>query len=224
MIKLGARRHFFAACFCGVLALAAGSKASGQSCPEGGSPADAGAEASAPYVMPPPATCDPSNYISAPDATPLPPGPPVNMWTVPPLADSAPPPSTGDIYTMLGIKDPMVTSLEFTYSDVKAPYADAAGCQMFDALGHTALHTCLCTKCFAQMQECDALNGCRAIAKCAWDSGCDPSASITSPTSCYPLTGGGCSAPINQYGTGSVSTSIAQQLGLCGKNNGCPSQ
>ena len=225
MIKLGGRRYFFAACFCGALALAVGSTASGQSCPEGGSgasPADAAAEANAPYVMATPATCDPSNYISTPDATPLPPGPPVNMWMVPPLADAAPPMVSGDIYSMLGITNPMAT--EFTYSDVKAPYADATGCQMFDAQGHTTLHNCLCTKCFTQMQECDALTGCRAIAKCAWDSGCDPSAGIMSSTACYPLTGGGCTAPINQYGTGSVSTSIAQQLGLCGKNNGCPSQ
>jgi hypothetical protein len=223
MIESGARRHFFAACLCGALALAAGTDASGQSCPDAGAPSDAASEANALYVLTPMATCDPSDYISTPDATPLPSGPPVNMWPPPAGYDASPPPANPDIFNMLGIANPNAAS--FTYStDVKAPYTDAIGCKAFDAQGHTTLHNCLCDKCFTQIQECDALPGCRAIAKCAWDSGCDPSAAITAAGTCYPLAGGGCTAPINQYGTGSVSTSLSQQIGLCGKKYGCPSQ
>lgn len=225
MANFGARRHFLAACLCGALALAAGSKASGQDasvepCTSG---LDASAEASAPYVKPPPTTCDPSNYISTADSATGPTSPGPNMWPGPPGYDASPPTVSGDIYAMLGITNPNATT--FTYTSVQAPYPDAAGCKAFDSQGHQAVHDCLCTNCFNKMQQCDALTGCRAIIKCAWDSGCDPSASISSATSCYPLTAaGGCKTPIDQYGTGSVSTALSQQVGLCGISNGCPRQ
>lgn len=214
MTNFGGRRHFVAACFCAVcgVAVAAGSNASGQECDAGGPPV--------PYVTPTQTTCDPSDYISTPDSSTPAATPGPAMFSLPPPATVVPPTGPADIYTMLDVKDPMATT--FSYQQVTAPYTDATGCKAFDAQGHTALHNCLCDKCFTQMQECDALMGCRVIAKCAWTSGCDPSAAITSPTSCYPIFGGGCVTQINQYGTGSVSTAIAQQLGLCGRNNGCP--
>jgi hypothetical protein len=219
MSNFGASRHLFAACLCGAVALAVGSKASGQS-----APADACAPPP-PFVMPPQTTCDPSLFISTPDAATGPSTPATNKFSLPPLATSTqpPPPPGGDIYQTLGIMNPNATT--FTYADVAAPYPDATSCKAFDAQGHTAVHNCLCDSCFTTMQECDALPGCKVIAKCAWDTGCDPSASLTSPTSCYPLAGtGGCVTQINKYGTGSVATSIAQQLGLCGRMKSCPAQ
>jgi hypothetical protein len=220
---LGSRRPLvFVAWLAVVGAVAAGHDAAGQSCPDGG-PSDA-ASASTPYVNPPNATCDPSLYLSnASDAAGAPTGPGPSTWTGPPGYDASPPMVSGDIYAMLGITNP--GAMTFTYTDVMAPYADATGCKAFDSQGHQMVHDCLCDNCFSLLQQCDALNGCKAIAKCAWDTGCDPSAALTSSSSCYPLTGtGGCGAPIDKYGTGSVSTGLSQQLGLCGRNKGCPAQ
>ncbi|HLJ58761.1 MAG TPA: hypothetical protein VKZ50_03420 [bacterium] len=181
-------------------------------------------DAGAPFVNPPPAACTPSNYVSAamPLGSSTPPAAMPTAWQGPPMATSTPPTGPDNIYSMLGVTDPMATN--FVYKNVMAPYPDAAGCHAFNNQGHQAVHDCLCDKCFSLMQQCDAVQGCQAIAKCAWDSGCDPSAGIMAANSCYPIAGTGCTAPINQYGTGSVSTGLAQQLGLCGKTNSCPSQ
>jgi hypothetical protein len=223
MVKLGTRRPLvFVACLGVVGAVAAGHDAAGQSCPDGG-PSDAASLPPMPYVIPPKATCDPSLYLSSSDAASAPDAPGPSTWGGPPGYDASPPSVGGDIYAMLGIKNP--GAMTFTYSDVTAPYADAAGCKAFDSQGHQMVHDCLCDNCFTLVQECDALAGCKVIEKCAWDTGCDPSAALTSAASCYPLSGGGgCIAPIDKYGTGSVSTGLSQQLGLCGRNKGCPAQ
>jgi hypothetical protein len=174
--------------------------------------------------MPPPATCDPSNFLTPGMSMSTPSGPGPATWMGPVPADGGPPPTVSNIYTTVGITDPNATTFSYA-TDVAAPYADAAGCKMFDAQGHPAAHNCLCDKCFSLMQQCDALTGCRTITKCGWDTGCDVNAALTSLTSCYPLFGGaGCKAPIDKYGTGSVSTALSQQLGKCGSTNGCPAQ
>jgi hypothetical protein len=219
MTNFRARHHFVAAFFCGALALAAGSKASGQE------PCDAGSEAAdaAPYVMATPTTCDPSNYLSASNTAGGATSPSTNMFSLPAPYDASPATFNGDIFAQIGVTNPNATL--FDYSKVMPPYADAAGCKAFSDHGHPAVHNCLCDKCFTEMQECDVLQGCQAIITCGWGNGCDPNASLTSPTSCYPLFGAaGCKTQIDQYGTGSVSTAVAQLLGKCGKSNGCPSQ
>jgi hypothetical protein len=219
MTNFVARRHFVAACVCGVLAVAIGSNASGQECQEGGAPADAGA----PYVTPTPATCDPSAYISTPDSATGPTSPSTAMFSLPAPYDASPQTFSGDIFATVGVTNPVATN--FVYSHVAAPYTDAAGCKAFSDHGHPNVHNCLCDKCFTEMQQCDALVGCQAIITCAWGLGCDPNAPLTSTESCYPLFGGaGCKMQIDSYGTGSVSTAMSQLLGKCGASNGCPAQ
>jgi hypothetical protein len=222
MANLGIRRSLvFAACLGLVGAVAASHDAAGQSCPDGG-PLDA-ALPPAPYVNPPTATCNASQFIGSTDAASAADAPGPTTWSGPPGYDASPPMVSGDIYAMLGITNP--GAMTFTYSNVTAPYPDAAGCKAFDSQGHQMVHDCLCDNCFSLLQQCDALTGCKAIEKCAWDTGCDPSAALTSASSCYPLSGGGgCITPIDKYGTGSVSTGLSQQLGLCGRNKGCPAQ
>jgi hypothetical protein len=89
----------------------------------------------------------------------------------------------------------------------------------FTKNGHTAAHSCMCQNCFALQQQCDALPGCQEIEKCAFDTGCN------SANACY-LTNGKCVAPINNWGTGSVSTALSSNLQTCGNmaNPACPTQ
>jgi hypothetical protein len=123
----------------------------------------------------------------------------------------------GDIFSFLCV-DPMNTLPKpFSYETVKAPYADAAGCKAYDAQGHTAAHNCLCDHCFSLMQQCDAIPSCRAIWKCAEDTGC------TNANSCY-LLGGTCVAPIDHAGNGSVGTGLSQQIQTCGSSHSCPTK
>jgi hypothetical protein len=126
--------------------------------------------------------------------------------------------SGGDIFQRLCVDNP--GAAEFSFSSVAAPYAagDVTACTNFVA-GHTAARACLCQNCFTLQQQCDALPGCREIQKCAFDSGC------TDPNSCY-LVGGTCVTPINNWGTGSVSTALSTLLESCGQaaTPACPAQ
>jgi hypothetical protein len=130
-----------------------------------------------------------------------------------------PPYSAGNVYDLLCVKDPAVAFFDF--ASVKAPYTDAAGCMAYKrtATGHAAAFNCLCQNCFTLQQQCDALPGCQEIQKCGLDTGC------TDANSCY-LVQGKCVTPINNWGTGSVSTALSQMLEACGKaaNPACPSQ
>jgi hypothetical protein len=128
-----------------------------------------------------------------------------------------PPYSAGNVYDLLCVPDPGVTF--FAFDTVKPPYADVAGCMAFKRSGHTAAYDCFCQNCFSLQQQCDALPGCQAIQKCELDIGC------TNANSCY-LGGGPCVAPINNYGTGSVSTALTQLIATCGSgaSPACPHQ
>jgi hypothetical protein len=147
----------------------------------------------------------------------------VQGWPGPPsvngsLGDGSLPVVSGDIFTCLDI--PMAGALPtpFSYNQVKPAYTDVKGCLAYDAQGHKASHDCLCQKCFTLLQQCDSLTACRAVLKCAEDSGC------TNATSCYLGPGAPCITVINNAGTGSVSTGLEENLGTCGQNNHCPSQ
>jgi hypothetical protein len=121
-----------------------------------------------------------------------------------------------DIFEFLCVEPPDVTP--FSYAAVKAPYTTAAACKAFDsAVGHETARACLCDSCFALQQQCDALEGCQAIQKCSWDTGCHDS------NSCY-LVQGLCTTPINNAGTGSVSTALSTALETCGNSHMCPAQ
>jgi hypothetical protein len=123
----------------------------------------------------------------------------------------------GNALAYLGISSAGLPAFT-TYTTVKAPYTDATGCMAYDAQGHMAAHTCLCQKCFSLVQQCDALTACRAILKCAQDSGCN------SANACYLYPGAPCINVINSAGTGSVSTGLESNIATCGMSNGCPSQ
>jgi hypothetical protein len=160
------------------------------------------------------ATCDPSNYISSSNTASGPSSPGPSMFTLPPPAEAGVPSFSGDIFAQIMITKPSVSN--FAYDAVMARYADVAECKMFDPRGHQAVHDCYCDKCFSLIQECDALVSCQAITKCFWDAGC------TDSNSCY--FSGTCSAPVDKYGTHSVGTYLANALGTCRMNNGCPAQ
>jgi hypothetical protein len=121
----------------------------------------------------------------------------------------------GNALDYLGVCQTLPTP--FAYTTVQGAYKDATGCMAYDAQGHTTSHNCLCQKCFSLMQQCDSLPACRAIWKCAQDSGCN------TPDTCY-LLNGSCVDVINAAGTGSVSTGLESNLATCGTNNGCPSK
>jgi hypothetical protein len=126
-----------------------------------------------------------------------------------------PPYNAGNVFDLLCVQDPGVTF--FDYSQVKSPYTTPAECKTFANTDHATARSCLCDKCFTLQQECDALTGCKAIQACGFRTGCN------SASSCY-LIQGLCYSTINQYGTGSVSTALSQNLETCGMMNGCPSQ
>ena len=217
MHPLASRRSVFAACI-----LAIGARAAD---PDGGTDAAAAQDASAD------ATAAADATTTTPDATVTPPadasgsgedgaaaseGGSGGLQYVQP--DGALPPySAGNVYDLLCMKDP--SAAFFDFSTVKAPYTDVAGCMAFPRPGHATAYSCLCQNCFSLQQQCDALPGCQAIQKCGLDTGC------TDANSCY-LVAGSCVAPINNYGTGSVSTALSQMLEVCGKgaNPACPSR
>jgi hypothetical protein len=144
------------------------------------------------------------------------PGPPSNDGS---LDDGYAPPFTmdnGDALLYLGICQTLPTP--FSYTSVKTPYTDAAGCMAFANQGHPAVHNCLCTKCFTLIQECDSLPNCQAIVKCAWDTGC------TNSTACYLSPVATCVTPINNAGTGSVATGLSNSIQTCITSNSCPTK
>lgn len=120
-----------------------------------------------------------------------------------------------DIFPFLCIEPPNVTP--FVYASLKAPYTTPAACKTFDsAVGHATARACLCDSCFELQQQCDALQGCQAIQKCGFDTGCKGT------DGCYYS--GTCAQPIDNAGTGSVSTALAGGLETCGATNMCPLQ
>jgi hypothetical protein len=234
------RRLLVTACLCVLGGIAAGSDAAGQAVdasavgddsglssgngswsdaePTGAACGDGGFRVpQGPFDTPPAASCDPSRYLTyAGDAAETADGPGPSAWAGPAPYDASPPTFAGDIYQFLCIQNPNAAT--FSYDTVTANYADVAGCKAYDNQGHQSVHDCLCDSCFSLMQQCDALPGCRAIAKCAWDSGC------TSANACYLFPPAPCVAPINQAGTGSVSTGLESALSTCGQTNNCPAQ
>jgi hypothetical protein len=133
--------------------------------------------------------------------------------------DGGPPAySGGDIFQRLCVQNPGV--MNFSFTTVIAPYAAPASCKTYNDEGHNAAHSCMCDNCFTLMQQCDALPGCREILKCQWDAGC------TDSTTCYLAPGAPCAAPIDAWGTGSVSTALTQYLTTCGAKATppCPTQ
>jgi hypothetical protein len=130
-----------------------------------------------------------------------------------------PPYDAGDPFSLLCVANPHETDL--SYSSFPAPYTGTAGCIAFNPLneGHPAPRTCLCNNCYTLQQQCDAIPGCQAIQKCAFDTGC------TTVDSCY-LVQGLCAAVINQWGNGSVATALADELNICGQalSPPCPAQ
>jgi hypothetical protein len=193
------------ACICVVAGAAAGTGTPMIDASDGG-----------PYVVTNPATCPSSQYLSTADGSTMVTGATPSTWGGPAPYDAGQATFNGDIFQMLGISNP--DAGVFTYNGIPAPYTDATGCKAFDSQGHPNAHNCLCDNCFTMLQQCDALVGCRAILKCAEDSGC------TTANSCYLATNAPCQTVINNYGTGSVSTGLESDLGTCGVNAKCPAQ
>jgi hypothetical protein len=206
-------RTFFVACVVAVGVIA-------QAAPDGAAPDAGGPDATVPEAG---ATGDdgcPVNTFAGddgPTAAQLPGPAPATDGS---LDDGWVPPafSGGNILDFLCVQPPSSLPVPFDYSKVKAAYSDVAGCMAYNAQGHTAAHNCLCQNCFTLTQECDSLPGCRAILKCALDSGCN------SANACYLLPGAPCVTAINNAGTGSVATGVEDNLGICGMAHGCPTK
>jgi hypothetical protein len=170
-------------------------------------------------------------------------GPTAGMWPNPAtsndgaLDDGALPAGFpgGDILAYLGICQSLPAP--YSYSAVKAPYTDVAGCKAANPLGHKATHDCACDKCFSLVQQCDGLEGCKEITKCGEDTGCFgntslcvliqaayPTLACNSAVTCYLAPGSKCAPIIDKWGNGSVSVGLADDLGNCETANKCPTQ
>jgi|HubBroStandDraft_6_1064221.scaffolds.fasta_scaffold07849_5 hypothetical protein len=168
-------------------------------------------------------------------------GPDPATWPGPPSNDGAlddgslPTFDGGEVLDYLGVCQAVPTP--YSYTTVLKPYPDTAGCMAFDSQGHPAAHNCYCQKCFDLVQQCDALPGCKAIAKCFEDSGCAtnktvcalvdavaPKLGCTPTVTCYFAPGAPCTTTIDAWGNGSVSTGLWSMLETCGQSNSCPTQ
>jgi hypothetical protein len=128
---------------------------------------------------------------------------------------------TPDASTMV---DPNVFPVT-RYSEITKPYedTDVAGCSAWmaapDADGGVPKpvkgRDCMCNKCLAAIQECDALQGCREIRECSQASGCD------SEISCYLFPGAPCVDVIDKWGNASVSVTVSLEYIKCAKLNKC---
>ncbi|HEX4337407.1 MAG TPA: hypothetical protein VH062_15935 [Polyangiaceae bacterium] len=142
----------------------------------------------------------------------------------------------GDIYKTVGVAPPAAsadgtaTPVPYRYDQVKSPYddGDAAACKAFSsddlpAGFKTDERSCLCDSCFMIQRECDALIGCQQIMNCILSIGC------TDSNSCYLAPqktaldpdAKGCVDVIDKWGNSGVSTALSNQIGDCGKMNGC---
>ena len=140
-----------------------------------------------------------------------------------------------DIYTKLGVAPPGTklddgtpTPVPYRYDQVKSPYDSTDGCKSFSSADFPAgfmtdARSCLCDNCFDLQQQCDALQGCQQEMNCILSIGCtDSNSCYLAPamTSLDPM-GKGCVTVIDQWGNSGVSTALANQIGDCGKANGC---
>jgi hypothetical protein len=123
---------------------------------------------------------------------------------------------TQNIFTLLCLNDPGTTfddagdsNKSVAFSDIAAPYADKAGCMAYADQGHAAVHSCYCNSCFNLMQECDALEGCKEILKCALDS----NGVCNDATNCYF---GPCTATIDKWNNTSAASFLPFLLQQCG--------
>jgi hypothetical protein len=119
-----------------------------------------------------------------------------------------------NIFQQLCVQDPTLvdpTTKPFSFDTVTAPYTTPAECLNYNNEGHAAAHNCYCNQCFALVQQCDALEGCKEIMKCGLDNNC------TNPTTCYFTS---CTTVIDKWANTSTATFLTFKLEGCG----CPSK
>jgi hypothetical protein len=123
----------------------------------------------------------------------------------------------GDIFQKLCLKHKPAKLQNVRFDQIPAPYPDAASCKTYTSdfpATNAAARPCMCDKCFAYQQQCDALKGCREELKCVLDSGC------TDITSCY-INDGPCRDVVDKWGNTSVASTLVEFLGACSVANGC---
>jgi hypothetical protein len=121
-----------------------------------------------------------------------------------------------DVFQKLCIKKPENVP-NFRFDQVAAPYPDAAGCKAFDTgltPAHPTTRVCLCDRCFALQQQCDALPACRAMLHCSLNTGC------LSREACY-LNNGSCRDVIDAWGNTGVASALLERLNGCALETEC---
>jgi hypothetical protein len=134
--------------------------------------------------------------------------------------DGALPTYTGpDIFQALCLDDPGKTdplAKPFRFDQVQAPYTTMDACVAYDSgSGHPAVHSCFCNNCFALVQQCDALPGCKEVLKC----GLDNYTACADPSTCYFTA---CTSIIDKWANTSLATYLTRILQTCGTDHQCP--
>jgi hypothetical protein len=123
-----------------------------------------------------------------------------------------------NIFQTLCLEDPAATdplAKPFAFDTVAPSYPDTAGCLTYNDEGHAALHACFCNSCFSLMQQCDSLQGCREVLKCALDN----LATCQSPSDCYFVP---CTTVIDKWANTSTDAFLPFELVTCGNTvNNC---
>jgi hypothetical protein len=118
----------------------------------------------------------------------------------------------GNIFQALCLQDPAVadpTAKPFAFDTVTASYNSPADCLKYNDEGQPGLHSCYCNQCFSLMQQCDSLEGCREILKCALAN----LSACQDPSTCYFTA---CTTVIDKWANTSTNSFLPFELLTCG--------
>lgn len=130
----------------------------------------------------------------------------------------------GDIFVALGVDDTegLAKDLEreFQFNTLPEPYpaGDAAACKAFleESDEIKAVHDCSCDACADLQRQCDALEGCQEISRCAIKIDCSDANDcylVPKAPDCVPI--------IDKWGNTGLHTAISNRLGECTRAAAC---
>lgn len=118
----------------------------------------------------------------------------------------------GNIFQALCLQDPAIadpTAKPFAFDTVMPAYTSPADCLKYNDEGQPALHSCFCNSCYSLMQQCDSLQGCREILKCALTN----LMACQDPSNCYFTA---CTTVIDKWANTSTDSFLPFELVTCG--------